>query len=67
MGKFKGEGQAFGLSQSEPREDLEHAVFDGIQGLGYPSLAIQGTTPIFDKLMNQSLISEPVIAFYLST
>jgi len=67
IGRFKSENQAFGLSQSEPVKELENAFFDGVLGLGYPSLAIQGTTPVFDNLRKQGQIPEPVFALYLST
>uniref|UniRef100_A0A286ZK82 Peptidase A1 domain-containing protein n=1 Tax=Sus scrofa TaxID=9823 RepID=A0A286ZK82_PIG len=67
MGDLIIKNQTFGLSLTEDDIVFEHAIFDGILGLGYPSLAIKGTTPIFDTIMNQSLISEPVFAFYLST
>ncbi|XP_010954683.3 pregnancy-associated glycoprotein-like [Camelus bactrianus] len=59
--------QAFGMSQKEPGIFLEHAVFDGILGLGYPALSIVGTTPVFDNLKKQRLLKEPIFAFYLST
>ena len=45
---------------------LEQAPYDGIMGLAYPSLAIQGTTPIFDSLNKNGIISEPVFAFFIS-
>lgn len=45
---------------------MEYAVFDGILGLGYPSLGLQGITPVFDNLWKQGLISEELFAFYLS-
>ncbi|KAM9763760.1 pregnancy-associated glycoprotein 1-like [Dama dama] len=56
--------QQFGLS-------LEHSgfkgmPFDGVLGLNYPNFSFTGGTPIFDNLMNQGAISEPVFAFYLS-
>ena len=40
--------------------------FDGILGLNYPNISFSGAIPIFDNLKNQSAISEPVFAFYLS-
>ena len=57
--------QPFGLSRSQ--FGLEDAPFDGVLGLGYRSLAIRGTTPVFDNLKRRGLISQPVFAFYLST
>ncbi|XP_057583959.1 pregnancy-associated glycoprotein 2-like [Hippopotamus amphibius kiboko] len=58
-------GQIFGLSNT--LIGFEKAPFDGIVGLGYPSLALQWTTPVFDNMKTQGIISQPVFAFYLST
>ncbi|CAK6449580.1 unnamed protein product [Pipistrellus nathusii] len=41
--------------------------FDGILGLAYPSLAIRGTTPVFDGMWNNRLVSQNQFAFYLSS
>ncbi|CAD7670228.1 unnamed protein product [Nyctereutes procyonoides] len=60
------ESQAFGLSLREPGKFMEYAVFDGILGLAYPSLSLQGTIPIFDNLWKKGLISQELFAFYLS-
>ncbi|XP_034376757.1 pepsin A-5 isoform X1 [Arvicanthis niloticus] len=59
--------QAFGLSLEEPGSFMEYAVFDGILGLGYPDLGIQGITPVFDNLWIQGLIPQNLFAFYLSS
>ena len=45
---------------------FEGRPIDGILGLNYPDLSLTGGMPIFDKLMNDGAISEPVFAFYLS-
>uniref|UniRef100_A0A8D1PGI3 Peptidase A1 domain-containing protein n=1 Tax=Sus scrofa TaxID=9823 RepID=A0A8D1PGI3_PIG len=65
--KLTSTGQAFGLSKVEISRTFEHAIYDGILGLAYPSLAMPGTTAVFDNLKKQGQISEPVFAFYLST
>nr|XP_058926482.1 pregnancy-associated glycoprotein 2-like [Kogia breviceps] len=65
IGKLVDVVQPFALSQSQ--FGMEHAPFDGILGLGYRSLAIQGTTPVFDNLKRRGQIIQPVFAFYLST
>ncbi|XP_057585230.1 pregnancy-associated glycoprotein 2-like [Hippopotamus amphibius kiboko] len=57
-------GQAFSLS--ERQIGFGNKPFDGILGLGYPSIALEGITPVFDNLKTQGVISQPVFAFYLS-
>ncbi|XP_033061806.1 pepsin F-like [Trachypithecus francoisi] len=59
-------GQGFDLSVKEPGKFTKYAVFDGILGLGYPSLGVEGATPVFDNLWNQGLLSQNLFAFYLS-
>ena len=54
------------MSQKLSKNFFQNAPFDGILGLGFPSLAIQGTTPLFDNLKNLGLIPYPLFAFYLS-
>uniref|UniRef100_A0A4X1VLH3 Peptidase A1 domain-containing protein n=1 Tax=Sus scrofa TaxID=9823 RepID=A0A4X1VLH3_PIG len=67
IGQLTSTGQAFGLSKEEISRTFEHAIFDGILGLAYPSIAIKGTTTVIDNLKKQDQISEPVFAFYLSS
>lgn len=58
--------QAFGLSLQEAGSFMEHAAFDGILGLSYPSLGLPGTMPVFDSLWAQGRLSRKLFAFYLS-
>ncbi|KAL2295487.1 hypothetical protein Nmel_017900 [Mimus melanotis] len=58
--------QLFGLSTAEPGQFFVDVQFDGILGLGYPSLAADGITPVFDNLVNQSLLQENLFSVYLS-
>ncbi|XP_029283853.1 cathepsin E-like [Cottoperca gobio] len=58
--------QEFGESVYEPGSAFVMARFDGILGLGYPSLAeILGNT-VFDNMMAQKTVDEPVFSFYLT-
>ncbi|CAG2114586.1 unnamed protein product [Medioppia subpectinata] len=41
------------------------SIYDGILGMGYPSLAAPDTTPPFNNMINQGLIA-PVFSFYLN-
>ncbi|XP_009988261.1 PREDICTED: cathepsin E-A-like [Tauraco erythrolophus] len=58
-------GQDFGESVFEPGMTFALAHFDGVLGLGYPSLAVGNALPVFDSIMNQQLVEEPVFSFYL--
>ncbi|NXA20346.1 PEPE protein, partial [Ibidorhyncha struthersii] len=58
--------QLFGLSTAEPGQFFVHVKFDGILGLGYPNLAVDGITPVFDNMVNESLLEENLFSVYLS-
>ncbi|NXA13070.1 PEPE protein, partial [Sapayoa aenigma] len=58
--------QLFGLSTSEPGQFFVHVQFDGILGLGFPNLAADGIPPVFDNLVNESLVKENLFSVYLS-
>ncbi|XP_006875106.1 PREDICTED: pepsin F-like [Chrysochloris asiatica] len=58
--------QDFGLSTLEPGEFMDKAPFDGILGLAFPSIGFKKTTPVFDNLWKQGLISQNLFAFYLT-
>ncbi|XP_011745175.2 cathepsin E [Macaca nemestrina] len=60
-------GQQFGESVTEPGQTFVDAEFDGILGLGYPSLAVGGVTPVFDNMMAQNLVDLPMFSVYMSS
>ncbi|XP_063307593.1 cathepsin E [Pelobates fuscus] len=60
------QNQQFGESSSEPGSTFVNAAFDGILGLAYPSLAVGGCTPVFDNMMDQNLVEEPLFSVYMS-
>ncbi|KAG8505706.1 Pregnancy-associated glycoprotein, partial [Galemys pyrenaicus] len=59
--------QTLGLSLLEPGDAMRNGPFDGILGLAYPGLSRRGTTPIFDNMWQQGLLSQEIFAFYLSS
>ncbi|XP_074554218.1 nothepsin [Halichoeres trimaculatus] len=58
--------QEFGESVYEPGAAFVMAKFDGVLGLGYPSLAEILGNPVFDNMLAQKMVEEPVFSFYLS-
>ncbi|NXG31654.1 PEPE protein, partial [Dromaius novaehollandiae] len=58
--------QVFGLSTTEPGEFFIYVKFDGILGLGYPSLSVDGITPVFDNMVDEGLVEENLFSVYLS-
>ncbi|NXG43134.1 CATE protein, partial [Psilopogon haemacephalus] len=59
--------QQFAESVTEPGKAFVDAEFDGILGLAYPSLAVDGVTPVFDNMMAQNLVELPLFSVYMSS
>ncbi|XP_070998694.1 cathepsin E-A-like isoform X2 [Oncorhynchus clarkii lewisi] len=66
IGPLTVKNQEFGESVYEPGFVFVMAKFDGVLGLGYPSLAEELGTPVFDSIMNQKSVDQPIFSFYLS-
>ncbi|XP_067863685.1 gastricsin-like isoform X2 [Heptranchias perlo] len=57
--------QELGLSENEPGSTFYYAPFDGILGLSYPGVSGDGATPVFDNMLNDKLVTQPLFSVYL--
>ncbi|XP_019944817.2 pepsin A [Paralichthys olivaceus] len=58
--------QVFGISQSEA-PFMAHMKADGILGLAFQSIASDNVVPVFDNMIKQNLVSQPLFSVYLSS
>jgi saccharopepsin len=65
IGDLKVKKQDFAEATSEPGLAFAFGRFDGIMGLGYDRISVNGIVPPFYNMIDQKLLDEPVFAFYL--
>lgn len=65
IGDLTIKGQDFAEATEEPGLAFAFGRFDGILGLGYDTISVNGMVPPFYKMIDQGLLDEPVFAFYL--
>lgn len=65
IGDLKIKHQDFAEATSEPGLTFAFGKFDGIMGLGYDTISVNGIVPPFYNMIDQGLLDEPVFAFYL--
>ncbi|KAL2303506.1 hypothetical protein Nmel_008776 [Mimus melanotis] len=66
LGGLKIKGQTFGEATKQPGMTFIAAKFDGILGLAFPKISVEGAEPFFDNVMKQKLVDKNMFSFYLN-
>ncbi|XP_060579470.1 lysosomal aspartic protease-like isoform X1 [Ruditapes philippinarum] len=65
IGSLKITDQTFAEATQQPGITFVAAKFDGILGMGFKTISVDGVTPVFDTAVEEHLVPKAVFSFWL--
>lgn len=59
-------GQQFAEAVKQPGIVFAVARFDGVLGMAYPAISVDGVRPVFDSAMAAKLLPRNIFSFYIN-
>lgn len=66
VGTAVAKGQLFAEAMKEPGMAFVMAKFDGIMGMAFPSISVNGMRPVFQTLFAEGSVKQNLFSFYLN-
>jgi cathepsin D len=66
VGSITVKNQLFAEALKEPGLAFVMAKFDGILGMGFPQISVNGIPPVFNNMVDQQVIAKPTFSFWLN-